>query len=145
MTAAIVRAVRASDGSPLRAVRDLLVAPGAPGGFGARISEQRAFWCLVAGSRVLQARARELAEEMEAALAEALRDQGVSKPTLCAALIAAAYRRVHLEAIRQVLAGEAPQKVDAERTARLARALDAVEQAVIRLACTSRSTTGREP
>jgi AcrR family transcriptional regulator len=137
VTAALVQAADASSGSPLRAVRNLLVTPGAPGGFGARVSEQLAFWRLVAGSRVLQARARELAEETEAALAEAFRDQDVSEPALCAALIAAAYRSVHLAAIRQVLSGESPQKIDAERTAQLARALDAVEQAVTRLATTA--------
>ena len=141
VTAAIVQAVRDSDGSPLRTVRDLLVAPGAPGGFGARVSEQLAFWRLVAGSRVLQARARELAEQMETALASALDDRGVDEPALCAALLAAAYRTVHLAAIRQVLSGESPQRVDAERTAQLARALDAVEQTVTRLA----PGTGSQP
>lgn len=139
VTAAIVQAVHASDGAPVRAVRDLLVAPRAPGGFGARISEQLPFWRLVASSRVLEARARELAEQMEAALAEALRDQGISEPALCAALIAAAYRSVHLDAIRQALSGEPPQQIDTERTAKLARALDAVEQAVTQLAPTTDS------
>ena len=133
VTVAIVQAVHAGDGSPLRSVRDLLVAPEAPGGFGARVSEQLAFWRLVADSRVLQARARELAEQMETALASALRDQGVNEPALGAALLAAAYRSVHLAAIRRVLSGESPQRVDAERTAQLARALDAVEHAVTRL------------
>lgn len=139
VTAAIVQAAHTSDGSPVRAVRDLLVAPRAPGGFGARVSEQLPFWRLVASSRVLQARARELAEQMEAALAEALRDQGASEPVLCAALIAAAYRSVHLTAIRQALSGEPPQKIDTERTAKLARAFDAVEQAVTQLAPTTNS------
>ena len=134
VTAAIVQAVHSSDGSPLRAVRDLLAAPGGPGGFGAGFSEQLAFWRLVAGSRVLLARARELAEQMEAALAAALGDRGVKEPALCAALLAAAYRSVHLAAIRRVLSGESPRRVAAERTAQLARALDAVEQAVTRLA-----------
>lgn len=142
VTAAIVQAVHTGDGSPLRTVRDLLVAPGAPGGFGVRVSEQSAFWRLVAGSRALQARARELAEEMETTLASALGDRGVSEPALCAALLAAAYRSVHLAAIRQVLSGDSPQKVDAERTARLARALDVVELAVTQLAPASRSRPG---
>ena len=133
VTATIVEAIRDSTDSAVRAVRDLLVAPGAPGGFGATVSQQQAFWHLVAGSRVLQARARELAEDLEAAVAEAFRDRGVHEPALCAALVAAAYRSIHLNAIRRVLAGEPPDKVDTDRTARLTRALDAVEHATTQL------------
>jgi tagatose-1,6-bisphosphate aldolase non-catalytic subunit AgaZ/GatZ len=47
--------------------------------------------------------------------------------------VAAAYRSVHLDAIRGVLAGEPPKRVDADRAARLARAFDAVERATGRL------------
>jgi AcrR family transcriptional regulator len=137
VTATIVDAVRGSTGSPLRAVRDVLVAPGAPGGFGATLSGQQAFWRLVAGSRVLQARARELADDLEAAVAEAFRDRDLTEPALCAALVAAAYRSVHLDAIRRILAGEPPEQVETARTARLARAFDAVEQAASRFQTTA--------
>lgn len=140
VTASIVQAVRTSSGPPLRAVRDLLVGPGVPGGLGATVYEQQAFWRLVAGSRALQARARELAERMEAALAEALGARGVNEPVVCAALVAAAYRSIHLNAIRRVLAGEPPHEVDAERTARLARVLDAVEEAATRLNAEQQAT-----
>jgi hypothetical protein len=97
------------------------------------VSEQQPFWRLVAGSRVLQARAGELAEDLEAAVAAAFRDRGVNGPELCAALVAAAYRSVHLDAIRSVLAGEPPENVATDRAVRLGRAFDAVEQAATRL------------
>lgn len=133
VTAAIVEAVRGSSEPPVRVVRELLVGPTAPGGFGARLSGQRAFWELVAGSRALRARARELAEEMESALAAALHDRDVREATLCAAFIAAGYRSAHLRAIRKILAGDPPEDVEAERTTRLATAFDAVERAVAAL------------
>ncbi|WP_156028218.1 hypothetical protein [Candidatus Solirubrobacter pratensis] len=51
--------------------------------------------------------------------------------------MAAAYRSIHLNAIRRVLAGEPPEKVDTDRTARLTRALDAAEHATTRLQTTA--------
>jgi hypothetical protein len=117
----------------MRAVRWVLATPGAPGGFGASVSGQRPFWRLVAASRPLQARARELAEDLEAALAGALGERGLREPGVCAALVAAAYRSVHLEAIARVLAGDPAGEVEAEREARLGEAFDAVELAVERL------------
>lgn len=126
VTEVIVGAARTSDGPPVRAVCDLLVGPGPLGGFGATVSQSLPFWRLVAGSRVLVARARELADETEFALAQAFRDSGVEQPELNAALVAAAYRTVHLQAIRRVLAGDPPARVDTQRTADLAVALGAV-------------------
>jgi AcrR family transcriptional regulator len=132
VTATLVQTVRGSD-APLQALRDLLVTAEAPGAFGTTPSEQQAFWALVAGSRVLQARARELAEELEAAVAEALRDRGVPDAPLHVALIAAAYRTIHVAAIRRLLAGDPPREVSAERTRRLADALDIINHAAARL------------
>lgn len=129
----IVRAVRDQPGSAMRAVRRVLATPGAPGGFGASVSGQLPFWRLVAGSRPLQSRARELAEDLEAALANALGERGLREPGVCAALVAAAYRSVHLEAIARLLAGDPDREVEAEREARLTAAFDAVEAAVERL------------
>lgn len=133
VTDALVQAVRDSEEPPLRALRDVLARPTAPGGFGATVSQQLPFWRLVAGSRVLQARARELAEEMEESLARALASRGVPDASLVAALVAAAYRTVHLHAIRRVLAGEPAHEVESERTARLSHAFDAIERAVAAL------------
>jgi len=137
VTTAIVEAVRGSDAPPVHAMRDLLVAPAAPGAFGARLSDQQRFWELVASSRALKARARELAEEMESALATALRDRGLHEPALCAAFIAAGYRSVHLRAIRRILAGEPPEDVETERTSQLAAAFNSIEHAV---ACLQETT-----
>jgi hypothetical protein len=110
-----------------------LAAPVPLGGSGSSHSGQLAFWRLVANSRALQARARELAWQMERALADALREREVAEPDLCAALIATAYRTVHLDAIRRLLAGEPGDAVQAERTNRLSAAFDAVELATARL------------
>jgi AcrR family transcriptional regulator len=126
----IVAAVRDPDLPPVDAVRKLLTAPGAPGSVAPGSNGQVAFWRLIAGSRDLQARARELAEQMESALAGALTDRGATEPQLCAALLAAAYRSVQLGAIREVLAGSPPEQADRERRRRLRHALDAVARAV---------------
>lgn len=132
VTAALVQAGRA-DGPPLQGIRELLAASGTVGGFGASVSEQRPFWQLVAGSRALQARARELAEHLESVLADVLAERGLAEPALCAAFVAAAYRSAHLAAIGRVLAGDPPEQVETERTARLGRAFDAAEHAITRL------------
>jgi AcrR family transcriptional regulator len=132
VTATLVQTIRESE-APLQALRDLLAAPEAPGAFGTTPSEQKAFCALVAGSRVLQARARELAEELEAAVAEALRDRGIPDAPLHVALIAAAYRTIHVAAIRRLLAGDPPREVSAKRTSRLAHALDVINQVAAQL------------
>lgn len=129
-TERLVAAVRNPDLPPVEALRKVLTAPEAPGSIAPGSSRQLAFWRLIAGSRDLQARARELAEQMEAALAAALDDRGAPEPQLYAALLAAAYRTVQISAIRQVLAGAPPDQVDRERRRRLRRALDAVARAM---------------
>lgn len=130
VTERIVTAVRDSDLPPLQAVRKVLTASDAPGKIAPSGTEQVDFWRLIAGSPDLQARARELAEQMESALAGALAGRGLTEPHLCAALVAAAYRSIQLDAIRSVLAGNPREQVDRERRIRLCRALDAVAQAV---------------
>lgn len=67
---------------------------------------------------------------MQSALAEALRERGVDEADLSAALIAAAYRMVHVGAIRRILGGEAPDVVMVDRSDALARAFAAVESAI---------------
>lgn len=132
VAAALVQAARHSAFS-VRAVLDLLSTPTAAGAAGSTNSEQLGFWRLVANSRALQARAQELAREMEQALADALGERGIVEPALCAAFIAAAYRTVHLDAIRRLLAGESSEVVLADRTRRLEAAFDAVEVATSRI------------
>lgn len=115
--------------SPVRALRDALLELAAQGHPAAGISASFApFWRLVAGSRALQARARELAETIEAELARALAGTGAAEPELTAAFVAAAYRSVHLGAIRRVLAGQDARSVAAEHAARIRAAFDAVDR-----------------
>jgi hypothetical protein len=132
-----VHAVSESSGRRWAALRDHLVAQGDSIG----AEPQRAFWRLVAGSRALQSRARELGEQLEAALAGALREQGVGEPGLCAALIAGAYRSIHVDAIRRVLADEPVDAVVAERALRLGRAFDVLEHAITYLTAAESSPT----
>lgn len=86
------------------------------------------WWRTVAASRALQARARELADQLGAELAEALAATGTAEPELAAALAVAAYRTVHLQAIRAILAGEEAATVAAEQPGRIRSALSAVDQ-----------------
>ena len=95
--------------SAVRAISDLLVELAEAGHPAAAMRPRFAgFWRLVAGSRALQARARELVEMLEDAVAGAMAATNVAQPRLTAALTAAAYRTVHLESIRQILAGDTP-------------------------------------
>jgi hypothetical protein len=103
--------------------------PVAPGSLEASGPELLNSWRLVAESRALQARARELAEQMEADIATALDDRGVREAAVCAALIAVAYRAINLAPIRRMLAGEQMVKVQHERADQLNRAFAAVESA----------------
>jgi AcrR family transcriptional regulator len=64
------------------------------------------WWQTVAASRALQARARELADQLVTDLARAMADTGTADPELTAALAVAAYRTLHLQGVRRVLAGE---------------------------------------
>jgi AcrR family transcriptional regulator len=87
---------------------------------------QAPFFRLVAESRALQARAREMAEQLEDAVAMAMEATGVPQPRLVAALTTAAYRTAHLESVRRVLAGH-----DAfDHVFRVQTALGVVDQAV---------------
>ncbi|MFF0267444.1 TetR/AcrR family transcriptional regulator [Kribbella sp. NPDC004536] len=86
------------------------------------------FWEVVAESRALQARARELLQHLEEAIASAMERTGVPDPRLTAALTVAAYRVVHLEAVRRILAGEDAAVVAADHRARIISTLAAVDQ-----------------
>lgn len=86
------------------------------------------FWEVVAESRALQARARELLQHIEEAIAAAMERTGVPDPHLTAALTVAAYRTVHLEAVRRILAGDDPAVVAADHRARIISTLAAVDQ-----------------
>jgi AcrR family transcriptional regulator len=86
------------------------------------------WWRTVAASRALQARARELADQLSTELAQAMAAAGTAEPELAAALAVAAWRTVHLEAIRAILAGEDPATVAARYPHRIRSALSAVDQ-----------------
>jgi hypothetical protein len=86
------------------------------------------WWRTVAASRALQARARELADQLSTDLAHAMAATGTAEPELAAALTVAAYRVVHLEAIRAILAGEDAAAIAARHPARIRSALSAVDQ-----------------
>ena len=86
------------------------------------------WWRTVAASRALQARARELADQLSTDLAQAMAATGTAEPELAAALAVAAWRTVHLEAIRAILAGEDPATVAARYPHRIRSALGAVDQ-----------------
>ncbi|HEY3561519.1 MAG TPA: TetR family transcriptional regulator [Kribbella sp.] len=90
----------------------------------------RRFWEVIAESRALQARARELLELIEQAIAAAMERTGVPDPRLTAALTVAAYRTVHLEAVRRILNGEDADAVAADHRARIVSTLTAVDQLV---------------
>ncbi len=81
------------------------------------------FWELVGSSRALQSRARELLDHLEQAIAGAMESTGVPEPRLTAALTVAAYRTVHLESVRRLLAGEDADLVAADHRDRISSAL----------------------
>ena len=89
----------------------------------------RRFWEVIAESRALQSRARELLQQIEAAIAGAMAQTGVPDPRLTAALTVAAYRVVHLESVRRIFAGDDPEVVAAEHRERIISALAVVDQA----------------
>ncbi|MFD7159265.1 TetR/AcrR family transcriptional regulator [Kribbella sp. NPDC059898] len=88
----------------------------------------RRFWEVVAESRALQARARELLQHLEEAIAEAMEHTGVPDPQLTAALTVAAVRTVHLEAIRRILAAEDETVVAADYRTRLITTLATIAE-----------------
>ena len=85
------------------------------------------WWRTVAASRALQARARELADQLAAELAGAMAATGTAEPELAAALAVAACRTVYLQAIRAILTGQDAATVAARHPARIRSALTAVD------------------
>lgn len=91
-------------------------------------TEMVPWWRTVAASRALQARARELADQLSTDLAMAISATGAAEPELAAAFVVAAWRTVHLQAIRAIFAGEDPATVAASYPHRIRSALSAVDQ-----------------
>ena len=122
-------AERPAGTSAVSALRDTLVAVAqagrAPYGLNAAMIP---WWRTVAASRALQARARELADQLAAELARAMAATGTAEPELAAALAVAAYRTVHLQAVRGILAGEDAATVAARHPGRVRSALSAVDR-----------------
>ena len=87
------------------------------------------FWGVVAESRALQSRARELLDHLEQAIAAAMDRTDVPDAPLTAALTVAAYRTVHLESVRRILAGDDADKVAAGHRRRISSALARVDYA----------------
>ena len=87
------------------------------------------FWGVVAESRALQSRARELLDHLEQAIAAAMDRTDVPDAPLTAALTVAAYRTVHLESVRRILAGNDADKVAADHRRRISSALARVDYA----------------
>ena len=67
-------------------------------------------------------------DQLSTELAEAMAATGTAEPELAAALAIAAYRTVHLQAIRRVLAGEDAATVAARHPGRIRSALSMVDQ-----------------
>jgi len=90
--------------SPVKALSDTLMSATrtgqAPYGMQA---DMIPWWRTVAASRALQARARELADQLGVELAQAMAATGTAEPDLAAALAVAGYRTIHLEAVRCIL------------------------------------------
>lgn len=97
------------------------------------------FWQLVRTSEALAARARELCDELEQRLAEALHRTRTPDADLRAALLTAAGRCVYLAVVRAALRGEG---VDESYPQRLR---DALERADAAFATAPASRTGRPP
>ena len=115
--------------SPVSALSDTLVAAAQAGQppYGMQ-ADMIPWWRTVAASRALQARARELADQLVAELAGAMAATGTAEPELAAALVVAACRTVHLQAIRAILAGQDAAAVAARHPGRIRSALAAVDQ-----------------
>lgn len=140
LTRAILQ--RPADKSAITALRDTLVAAAqagqAPYGLQA---DMIPWWRTVAASRALQARARELTDQLSTELARAMAATGIAEPELAAALAVAAYRTIHLEAVRAILAGEDATTVAARHPARIHSALGAVDQMTVLTAWEAASFT----
>jgi AcrR family transcriptional regulator len=122
-------AERPAGTSAVSALRDAIVAATqagqAPYGMQA---DMIPWWRTVATSRTLQARARELADQLAAELAGVMAATATAEPELVAALAVTAYRTVHLQAIRAILAGEDAATIAARHPARICSAITAVGQ-----------------
>jgi AcrR family transcriptional regulator len=118
--------------SAVSALRDTLVAAAQAGQppSGLR-ADMVPWWRTVAASRTLQARARELADQLATELAGAMAATGTVEPELAAALAVAAYRTVHLQAISCILSGEDAATVAARQPGRIHWALSAVDQMMV--------------
>jgi AcrR family transcriptional regulator len=115
--------------SAVSALRDTILAAAQAGQPPHRLqADMIPWWRTVAASRALQARARELADQLTTELAQAMAATGTAEPELAAALAVAACRTVHLEAIRCILVGEDAAAVAARHLDRLRSALSTVEQ-----------------
>jgi hypothetical protein len=115
--------------SPVSALRDTIVAAAQAGQvpYGLQ-ADMIPWWQTVAASRALQARARELADQLSAELAQAMAATGTAEAELAAALAVAAYRTVQLQAIRCILAGEDTATVAARHAGRICSAFSAVDR-----------------
>jgi AcrR family transcriptional regulator len=121
---------RGPDRSAVQALSDLLVTLAEQGHPAAAMrAEFAAFWRMVAASRPLLARARELAESVERQVGRAMAETGVAEPELTAALTVAAYRTVHLASIRRILDGADPERVASDHGTRIRLALGRVDAA----------------
>ncbi|MFG3254647.1 TetR/AcrR family transcriptional regulator [Streptomyces sp. NPDC048172] len=117
--------------TPLAALRRMLLRLADEGHpLGALHDSGPRFARVVLDSAALRARAREGVEEIETALAEALREAGEPDPRLTAALAVAAYRAVFTGTVARMLAGASPAGLADEHRARLDGAFDALERAV---------------
>lgn len=117
--------------SAVSALRDTIAAVAQAGQapYGMR-ADMIPWWRTVAASRALQARARELADQLAAELAQAMAATGTAESELAAALAVAAWRTVHLQAIRAILAGGDAVTVAARYPGGIRSALSAVDRMV---------------
>jgi AcrR family transcriptional regulator len=95
----------------------------------------QSFWQVVLDSPPLQARARELVDEMESVLGTLLAeatgaDPGDPWPRVTAALVVAAIRATYVLTARRILAGERPADVLSDHVALLNRSFDALDRAL---------------
>jgi AcrR family transcriptional regulator len=131
MAGQLTRAIRERPAgtSAISALRDTFVAVAQAGQAPYGLQQDMIpWWKTVAASRALQARARELADQLSTDLAQAMAATGTAEPELAAALAVAAYRTVHLEAIRCILTGEDAATVTARHPGRIRSALSTVDQ-----------------
>jgi len=99
------------------------------------------WWRTAAASRTLQARARELADQLATELAQAMAASGTAEPELAAGLAVAAYRTVYLEAARCILRGEDAAAVAARHPGRISTALSAADQMMAQITLEDPSST----